>query len=229
MLPIRDNMESRILPVVTWTIIGLNLIVFVWDRGPALLASNVAFADLGLTPSHLVAAIKGQGDPLEFGKAFTSIFLHANLWHLLVNLIFLQAFGPTIERTLGGLRFALYYLFWGLVGSACHVLVNWNSSAMLLGASGAIGGVLGCYLMLFPTNRIRTVIIPVVWWPFNVNSAVLLVIWLLWQVLFPQEGVANWAHAGGFLAGMVTVMVLGGREKALRDLKPKFLEDPAGA
>ncbi len=216
MIPIRDNTESRETPVVTLTLIGLCVIIYFWDRGFRLMGGPILFADLGMRPTEIVFALKGQGNPTELGKAFTHLFLHGSILHLAMNLIFLQAFGPTVERAVGGLRFALYYLFWGVMAAGAHTLVNPRSDSYLVGASGAIGGVLGAYFLLYPANRITISILPFFWWRFDVQSAILLGIWFVFQIIFPQEGVANWAHVGGFVAGMMTVLLMGGRNKVLK-------------
>jgi membrane associated rhomboid family serine protease len=130
-------------------------------------------------------------------------------------MFFLMAFGNSVENGLGHARFAFYYLVWGLLASATHVFVDPGSIIPTLGASGAIGGVLGAYLLLFPGNKIELVFFPFTFLPFVLSAWVLLVTWFIWQIALPQEGVANWAHAGGFMAGMATVLVLGGRRKVL--------------
>ena len=217
MIPLRDNLESREKPIVTWTLIGLNLFLFLWDREWSWSGYSVVFADMAMRPSEVVAAMTGRGDPMELGKLFTCMFLHGSAWHLIGNLLYLLAFGGNVETALGGFRFALYYLFWGLFASAAHVFVNPASDVPTLGASGAIGGVLGCYFLLFPGNRVQVLIPPLIFWVFAFPAWILLGLWFVFQVLVPQSGVANWAHAGGFLAGMVTVLVMGGREKVLKD------------
>ena len=217
MIPLRDNLESREKPIVTWTLIGLNVFLFLWDREWSWSGYSVVFADMAMRPSEVVAALTGRGDPMELGKLFTSMFLHGSAWHLIGNMLYLLAFGGNVETALGGLRFALYYLFWGLFASAAHVFVNPASDIPTLGASGAIGGVLGCYFLLFPGNRVQVLIPPLIFWVFAFPAWILLGLWFVFQVLVPQSGVANWAHAGGFLAGMVTVLVMGGREKVLKD------------
>ncbi len=215
MIPIRDNVLARETPYVTWTLIGLNVLVYLWDRNWHLLGNSVVFTDLSMRPKDIVQALTGQGDWASLGSLFTAMFLHGNLSHLIGNMIFLLAFGPNVEAGLGGMRFAIYYLFWGLAAFATQIFVNPTSNIPVLGASGAIGGVLGCYFLLFPGNRVTIIIPPFVFLPFVVSAWVLLGLWFVWQVLLPQPGVANWAHAGGFLAGMTTVLVMGGRNKVL--------------
>lgn len=225
MIPIRDNMLSKERPVLIWTLVALNILIYLWDRNFGLFGPNVAFADLAMRPKQITLYFSGNGDPAAVAKVFTSMFLHGNLGHLVGNVIFLYVFGPGVERALGGARFALYYLFWGVVAAAAHTFVNPGSDIPTLGASGAIGGVLGCYFLLFPGSRVELVLL---FYPVVVASWVLLGGWFLWQIFFPQAGVANWAHAGGFLAGMMTVLVLGGRQAVLKGKnieEDEFFED----
>lgn len=221
-VPIRDNLESRVLPLLTWTLIGLNVVIYLWDRSFSLLGSAAQFPDLAMRPSEITLILMGQGNPAEAAKIFTSLFLHGDLSHLVMNMIFLQAFGPTVERTLGGWRFALYYLLWGVAAACAHTLVWPHSDSYLLGASGAIGGVMGMYFLLYPTHRIEIMILPIFWTTFFVPAWILLGLWFVLQILVPQAGVANWAHVGGFAAGMLSVLVYGGREKALAILNPSL-------
>jgi membrane associated rhomboid family serine protease len=218
MFPVRDNMVTRERAYVTWTLVLLNVAIYVWDRGGHVFGPGVAFADLAATPIEVVTAIRGEaGDVTELGKLYTSMFLHGNLPHLLGNVLFLAVFGPHLEVAFGGLRFAVYYLSWGLVAAAAHIFVDPRSEAAFLGASGAIGGVLGAYFLTFPGSRVKIVIAPIVWTTFTVSSWLLLGLWFLAQIFVPQPGVATWAHAGGFMAGMATVLVLGGRKVVLKD------------
>lgn len=216
MIPVRDNLTARDAPLVTWTLVALNVGIYLWDRQGALFGPTMAFADLTMRPAEAILAATGRGDPIELGKVFTSMFMHANLAHLVGNMLFLFAFGPNVERALGGPRMVLYYLSWGIFAAIAHTVVDPQSRVPMLGASGAIGGVLGAYFLLFPGNRVMVIVPPFFFWPFALPAWVLLGLWFAWQILLPQEGVANWAHAGGFLAGMLTVLVMGGREVVLR-------------
>lgn len=217
MIPIRDNQINVRVPLVTWTLILLNCVVYMWDRQGHLTGPSVVFAGLAMRPAVVVAGLTGGGDQFALVTLFTSMFLHGGLMHLVGNLLFLMAFGNSVENALGPMRFALYYLAWGLVAGMAHVYVDPSSPIPTVGASGAIGGVLGAYLLLFPGNKVE-VYIPLLAFITVVFSAwVLLGVWFLWQIFIPQEGVANWAHVGGFLAGMATVLVMGGRERVLKD------------
>ncbi len=223
MIPLRDNLLRKQTPVLVYTLVVLNVAIYLWDRNFGFFGPNMAFADLAMRPRQVLLVFTGQGDPLEAAKIFTSMFLHGNLAHLFGNVVFLAVFGPAVEEALRGPRFALYYLFWGLCASAAHIFVNPNSESPTVGASGAIGGVLGAYFLLFPGSQVRVMIPPFFFWPFVVTSWVLLLLWFGFQVFFPQQGVANWAHVGGFLAGMITVMILGGRRSILAERR--FEED----
>ena len=213
MIPVRDSHVRRIWPVVTWTLALLNVALYLWDRGGNVRGPGTAFADLALRPYEMLSFLSGHGDPLVLVKVFTSMFLHGNIWHLLGNLLFLCVFGPAVEEALGGPWYAALYLLAGAVASAAHVYVNAGSFAGLTGASGAIGGVLGAYFVLFPSARIQLwVLLDTV----AVAAWLMLTVWFVAQVFLPQPGVANWAHVGGFVVGMAWIQVRGGRERVLK-------------
>ena len=225
MIPLRDNRQRAQGPILTYTIIGLNILIYLWDRQWHLFGSSTVFADLAMRPSQIAGFYSGSGDRFPMVTLFTSMFLHANLSHLIGNMVFLYVFGPGIEQAVGGPRFAIYYLFWGLVAGATHILVDPSSSVPTLGASGAIGGILGAYFLLFPANKVELFfpLLPI--FSAVLPAWILLGLWFLWQILVPQQGVANWAHAGGFLAGMLTVLIMGGRATILTGREAEFEED----
>lgn len=205
------KMERPRLPLVVWTLLALNVVIFLWDRGWNPFGSNATFADLTMHPREVVEAVHGLGFPLV--TILTSMFLHGGLTHLLGNLVFLYVFGPGVEEAIGSTRLALYYLAWGVAAAAAQIWVDPYTLVPTLGASGAIGGVLGSYFLLFPTSRIE-ILIPFL--EFEVPAWLLLGGWFLFQILAKQAGVANWAHVGGFVAGMFTVLILGGRTAVLK-------------
>lgn len=215
MIPIRDNRYVRSAPAVTYTIIALNVLIYLWDRQGNPFGASTVFSDLAMRPNDVVAAIKGTGDRFALVTLFTSMFLHGSLLHLLGNMLYLLTFGSGVEWGIGAWRYSLYYLFWGVAASFAQIFVDPHSTIPVVGASGAIGGVLGSYFLLFPGNRLE-IIVPFVPVPIEAYAWVLLGTWFLFQIFAKQEGVANWAHAGGFLAGMLTVIIMGGREKILR-------------
>jgi membrane associated rhomboid family serine protease len=214
MLPIRDNRHGKSVPSVTYTLIALNCIIFLWDRSGSLTNPSMVFSDLAMRPDQVYRAIRGRGETFPLVTLFTSMFLHGNLLHLLGNMLYLLTFGSTVEQGMGSWRYSLYYLGWGFAASAAQIFVDPHSPIPIVGASGAIGGVLGSYFLLFPGNKLE-IIIPFVPVPVEAAAWVLLGSWFLFQIFFRQEGVANWAHAGGFLAGMLTILIMGGRAKVL--------------
>jgi len=214
-IPLRDNQVRKSVPVVTWSLLFLNLVIFLWDRHGHVFGPSIVFADLDMRPREVAEVFQGGIDKFPIVTVFTSMFLHGGLMHLLGNGIFLYVFGPSVEETIGSLRYALYYLAWGVAAAAAQIYVDPHSAVPTLGASGAIGGVLGAYFLLFPGNKIELFVPLLAFLSVEVSAWVLLGIWFLWQIFVPQEGVANWAHVGGFLAGMVTVLIMGGRMAVL--------------
>ncbi|MBX3119854.1 MAG: rhomboid family intramembrane serine protease [Fimbriimonadaceae bacterium] len=225
MIPIRDNQKGLALPVVTYTLIGLNILIYLWDRNLSPFGQSATFADLAMRPRDVVDALTIQGaDRFPLVTIFTAMFLHGSVLHIVGNLLYLLVFGTSVESALGAWRYALYYLFWGVVAAAAQIFVDPASQIPTIGASGAIGGVLGAYFLLFPTNRIE-IIIPFMPIPFVVSAWVLLGTWFLYQLVVRQPGVATWAHAGGFMAGMLTVLIMGGRSTVLKGREKEFEAD----
>lgn len=213
--------ERQFYPLVTWTLVGLNVLIFLWDRQWRLFGSEMIFADLVLRPREVVLGALAGTDRFAFVTLITSMFLHGSITHIVGNMIFLLVFGPPVEQALGATRFAIYYFFWGLVAWGTQIYVDPTSSVPIIGASGAIGGILGCYFLLFPSHKFD--LSPL---PMEMSAWILLGLWFLYQILIPTEGVANWAHVGGFMAGMATVLVAGGRKRLLHgrtDLEPDVL------
>jgi membrane associated rhomboid family serine protease len=222
-IPIRDDRVRTNFPVVTWTLVALNVIIFLWDRNLRPFGPEITFVDLAMQPREVVQTIRHPGlDLFPLATVFTSMFLHANVTHILGNMIFLVVFGAGVEEALGSARFSLYYLAWGVAAAAAQIWVDSNSSVPTIGASGAIGGVLGAYFLLFPTSRIEVFVPILVFLSYEISAWILLGLWFAFQILFPQQGVANWAHVGGFLAGMLTVLVLGGRAKILGSSRGEY-------
>lgn len=210
-----EGEKTPVRPIVVWTIAALLILIYLWDRRGAPLGTSVVFADLTMRPREVIGALaglfNGTGDRFPLVTVLTSMFLHGGLMHLLGNLFVLLLFGPAVEEALGGPRFALYYLAWGIAAAGAQIWVEPMAGIPVLGASGAIGGALGAYFLLFPASRFEVAFLP-----FDVPAYLLLGGWFVWQIAAPQEGVANWAHVGGFVAGMLTVLVTGGRVAALR-------------
>jgi len=222
LIPLRDNHVRHRIPVVTWCLLFVNFVIFIWDRHGNPFGPRVVFADLAMRPNEVAEVFRGGIDRFPIVTVFTSMFLHGGILHLLGNGIFLYVFGPSVEETIGSLRYALYYLAWGVAAAAAQIYVDPHSATETLGASGAIGGVLGAYFLLFPGNKIEIFIPLLAFLAVEVSAWLLLGLWFLYQIFVPQDGVANWAHVGGFLAGMVTVLIMGGRMAVLPPPDPEY-------
>lgn len=217
MIPLHDNREQKSVPLVTYTLVVLFFLIYLWDRQFNLRSPAIHFADLMMRPREIWLAILGKGEPFALVTLFTSMFMHGSIVHLVLNSVFLLVFGSAIEDTIGAWRFGIYFLGWGLAAALVQVYVETSSLTPTIGASGAIGGVMGAYFLLFPASRIRVTVPMLAFAPFVLPAWIMLGVWFLYQVLVPQEGVANWAHAGGFLAGMLTILAMGGRKFVLGD------------
>jgi rhomboid family protein len=215
MLPLWDNTPRRRAPVATAALLAANAAVFVHEAQLALAGRLMPFIQAhALVPRRLVA---GWADGAQWLTVLTHMFLHGSVAHVLGNCWFLWIFGRSVEDRLGTLRFVLLYFAAGVAAAALQVAFTPDAAAPMLGASGAISGVLGAYLVLLPAAWIMTLvpwIVPIL----PVPAVVFLVLWFVIQAfngfgtLFDQSaggGVAWWAHAGGFLAGAVLTLAAG--------------------
>ncbi len=216
MIPLRDEEEVRTTPWVTFTLLGLLILIYLWDRNWTVFGQRTVFADLAARPIDVYAALRG-GDKEPLLTLFTSAFLHGSLLHIVGNLIFLWVFGPRVEEAWGSWRFLVYYLFFGVAAAVTQVFVDPMSGSSMLGASGAIAGVMGAYLLLFPSSLLEVTVPPFIFWTFTLPAWIMLGFWFLLQIFVVQPGVANWAHAGGFLVGMLVVMIIG-KKKSNKNL-----------
>jgi membrane associated rhomboid family serine protease len=213
MIPIRDQNQSKSYPVVTQGIIGLNVLVFLYQMMQGENIERFIFT-YGLVPARFSMPETAH---IPFGEqAFTLLsfmFLHGGFFHLLGNMWSLYIFGDNVEDRMGSTRFLLFYLLCGWASGFAHLWSNWTSTVPTIGASGAIAGVMGAYLILFPKARIIT-LIPIFFIPYfiEIPAVVFLGIWFLFQFFYaalpgPEGGggIAWWAHIGGFVFGMIAV------------------------
>jgi membrane associated rhomboid family serine protease len=173
-----------------------------------------------------------DNEPINILTPFTSMFLHGGWGHLLGNLMFFWVFGNNVEDSMGRFRFLVFYLICGVAAAAAHILVQPSSPLPTVGASGAISGVLGAYLVLYPKIRVNMLFIFVIFFKvIAIPAWVVLVFWFLWQVItgLPElmavrpdvsGGVAVWAHIGGFVAGMVLIKLFENRTLVARRAIP---------
>jgi rhomboid family protein len=233
MFPLSDENPTVRTPIATYFLIALIVGAWVFVQGAGLDEQTLAasICNLGMVPGEITRqASLGTSVPIAPGMAcivdneainiwtpLTSMFLHGGWGHIIGNLLFFWVFGNNIEDSMGRVRFVVFYLICGLIAAGSHIALEPRSPVPTVGASGAISGVLGAYLILYPRVRVRMLfwfllfirVIPVPAW------AVLLW-WFLWQLIagLPQlmtvrpevsSGVAVWAHIGGFLAGVILV------------------------
>jgi membrane associated rhomboid family serine protease len=213
MIPLYDDNPRVTFPFVTVMLIAVNLIVFVYQLslGPH---DAQAFVFLyGLIPTHVAGALQsGTGLGLALKPLFTSMFLHSGWLHIIGNMWFLWIFGDNTEDAFGHFGYLIFYLACGLAGGIAHTLANWGSNLPVVGASGAIAGVMGAYLVLYPRARILTLII-LVFFFFTVRLPAIVVIGIWFLIEFfsgigslgaiAAGGVAFWAHIGGFALGVI--------------------------
>jgi membrane associated rhomboid family serine protease len=219
-IPIRDTIRSRTAPVVTVALIIVNVLVFLHEIALGPYVERFVHA-YGLIPRRLVYWPGDPLDPLRFLPLLTSMFWHGGWLHLIGNMLYLWIFGDNVEDRLGHGRFLFFYVGCGLVAALTQVALSPDSAVPTVGASGAIAGVLGAYLISFPRSRVVT-IIPIIIFPWIVEipAVAYLVIWFAMQLLSGVAslgqsemlgGVAWWAHIGGFVAGLVSVGILAPR------------------
>ena len=235
MIPYKDENPTELAPVATIGVIALNVLAWVFIQGlgaEAPLARSVC--QLGLIPAEVLrAAPAGTSVPLGPGLScvltadphwwtvLTSMFMHGGWFHLLGNMWFFWVFGNNIEDSMGHTRFVVFYLLSGVAAAATQVLVSPQSVVPMVGASGAISGVMGAYILLYPRVRVHTLVTL----GFFVTTValpayVMLGYWFLLQLLMGavgslsrvEGGVAVWAHVGGFVAGMALIKLFANRE-----------------
>ncbi|AAM23684.1 membrane associated rhomboid family serine protease [Caldanaerobacter subterraneus subsp. tengcongensis MB4] len=217
MFPIRDNIPSRRPPVITLSLIIINSLIFFTLSS----ASYSTFAEFvykyGLIPAKITKLII-SGVPLSGSNLYpfiTSMFLHGNTFHLISNMWILWLFGDNVEDRMGHIRFLIFYLLSGVIAGVFHLVFNPISPVPVVGASGAIAGIMGAYFVLFPSARIITLVpsfflVPVF---LPIPAVVYLFLWFLTQLYSGMVysviggttvgGIAWWAHIGGFISGVL--------------------------
>jgi hypothetical protein len=222
MLPIRDDQVRYSTPWVNYFLIGLNLLIFLFEASLNRRGLMALTREFGVVPAHVLRFLQGSPQyPLGVVVVpfFTSMFLHGSWMHAIGNMWFLYIFGDNVEDYLGHFKYLVFYLLTGVIAMATQVAINLNSTVPAIGASGAIAGALGAYFVLYPGARVLTWFFVFVLW---VPAWIILGYWFLLQflsgtasVLAVQSqnigGVAFWAHVGGFVAGALLVKVFGER------------------
>ncbi|MFQ5444142.1 MAG: rhomboid family intramembrane serine protease [Nitrospinales bacterium] len=207
MIPLKDDNPTQSFPILTLSLIVVNIYIFIVPTMGSV-DPSAFFEHYGLVPVELI-----QTPVLTYPHLFSAMFLHAGWGHLLGNMLYLWIFGNNIEDVLGKFRFILFYLICGIIASFCHIAANPDSPIPMVGASGAISGILGAYIVLFPKARVLTLVfLGIFITMIRIPAVILLTIWMLLQIsssIFSGgggAGVAWFAHVGGFLAGMIMIL-----------------------
>jgi membrane associated rhomboid family serine protease len=212
-IPLKDSIPTERFPVVTVLFIALNILVFLYELALGEGQGEYFVGAFALIPARLFHAATAVPGPFPVGVTlFTSMFLHGGLFHLAGNMLYLWIFGNNVEDAMGRVRFIVFYLVCGMVAAVSHAMTNTQSLVPMIGASGAISGVLGAYLLLYPQARILTLFtLGFFVRMIEVPAMVVLGFWFVFQFLNALVtqggggGVAWYAHIGGFLVGMVLI------------------------
>jgi membrane associated rhomboid family serine protease len=221
-IPLKDLNPRRTYPVVNTLLILTNVIVFLYQLTLTPHQSDAFVLANATIPNHIRVALSGHGNlEAAFVPIFTSMFLHSGFMHIAGNMLFLWIFGDNVEDYFGHFPYLLFYLVCGIGSGLTHIIFNFHSSLPALGASGAISGVMGAYIILYPRARVLTLVfiffIPI-------PAFIILGYWFFLQFLAGVSsvgaaatgGVAWWAHVGGFLIGMlITGLSLGDRKQSV--------------
>jgi membrane associated rhomboid family serine protease len=229
MIPVSDDNPARSPAVVTWTIMALCVGAYLWERSLGR-EMNAALVALGFIPALYFSPATAEATGLAVPPWLTilsSMFLHGGLLHLAGNMLYLWIFGNNVEDAMGHWRFLLFYLVCGAAAALAMAYMNPASRVPMIGASGAISGVLAAYLLLYPRARV-TVIVPlgIILWPFTIAAMWVVGFWFLLQLISAslaepgQPGTAWWAHVGGFVAGVVLTPIAKARDVPLFGRRP---------
>jgi len=238
-MPLRDdNTDRHIVPVVTYALIAVNILVWLIELGVGERFVNgystVPFEITNNTDLVGMQSVQAGGQSITirlypgptpiYLTLLSAMFMHASWMHIIGNMLYLWIFGDNVEDRIGSAKFLLFYLICGFAASAAHIMVGTDSVIPSLGASGAIAGVLGAYLVLFPRRQVQVLVARQI---VHMPAFAVLGLWILLQV-FSQisvvgaegGGVAYMAHIGGFVAGVALIFLFGGRRARSREVLP---------
>jgi membrane associated rhomboid family serine protease len=234
MFPIQNGVPHRSAPFVTWSLIAINVAVFLYQAGLSPAALDRFLVEYALIPGRYFVPSPFLPEPAfeDYLPFVTNMFLHGGWLHLILNMWTLFLFGPTVEDRMGKWRYLFFYLICGIAASTAHAYFNATSFVPALGASGAIAGVIGAFVRLFPLANL-VVVIPIFFFPFFFEVPALLFagLWFLIQVMSGMTellnptmggGIAWWAHIGGFLAGVLLTPIL---VRSARDYRKYYRDE----
>lgn len=225
MFPLQDSTPTRTTPFVTWLLIGLNVLCFLIEATMPEAELNDFIQQFGVVPIRFIS----QFNSGELFTVYSSMFLHAGWIHLLGNMWALFIFGDNVEDRLGHLNYIVFYFFCGTVAAIGQILMSMTSFMPMVGASGALAGILGAYILLYPRARVATVVplFFVLPWVIEVPAILYLGLWFFMQFftglyalaaspLAAEASIAWWAHIWGFLSGAALVKLLAKRPRQLQ-------------
>ncbi len=236
MIPIRDHLPGRATPVVVFLLIALNVVVFLYEQSLPEPRLEAFIQGYGMVPYEITRGVDippASPSPI-YATILTSMFMHASWLHLGGNMLYLWIFGNNVEDVFGRLGFLIFYLVMGVAAAAGQIFIAPAAQIPLIGASGAIAGVLGAYLVFFPSARIDTLLLIPLGLVFvrviPLRAVYLLGFWILLQFIQGAMalggaggGVAWWAHIGGFAAGALVGLFFRGRAQEVgREFRPRW-------
>ena len=227
MIPLRDMTPRRSLPVMTLVLVVINVVVFLHQVSLPAAQAEAFVRAYGLVPAKIQLALSGHHYSLAEAvlPLFTCMFLHGGWLHIIGNMWFLWIFGANVEERLGSLGYLVFYLVCGISSGLIQTIFSWGSHLPSIGASGAISGILGAYVVFFPSSRILTLVpLFIIWFTWQIPALVFIGLWFLIQFMSgigslndPRAaslgGVAWWAHVGGFLTGMLLARAISPAER----------------
>ncbi|HEX2208955.1 MAG TPA: rhomboid family intramembrane serine protease [Longimicrobium sp.] len=217
MIPLNDENPTELRPWMTLLLIAANLVVWwqVQGAGVDYATLEASVIDYGTYPCEITGQVNGACtvEGPGWSALLTSMFMHGGWMHLIGNMLFLWVFGNNIEDSMGHLRFLVFYVVCGLAASFAHIYFSPASNVPMVGASGAISGIMGAYILLYPGARVRTFFPPFFF--FRIRAFFFLLLWFVLQLYeglgmqptAEEGGVAVWAHIGGFVAGLLLIKV----------------------
>ncbi|OGS69651.1 MAG: rhomboid family intramembrane serine protease [Firmicutes bacterium RBG_13_65_8] len=228
MIPVRDSIRSRRFPVATVGIIAVNVLVFFYQSSLGQQKLSLFFLRYGIVPLQFSLLprflLGGRLDVVGhiLGTLVSGMFLHGNLLHLFGNMLYLWVFGDNVEDRIGSVKYVIFYVLTGAAGTLAHIGFDPTSATPLIGASGAIAGVLGAYFVSFPRSRVLA-LVPIFFFLHlaEVPAIIFLLFWFVLQLINglgalatgPADVVAWWAHIGGFAAGIILIRLMGRRPR----------------
>jgi membrane associated rhomboid family serine protease len=231
MIPLKDLTPRRSFPAITLLLIVANIAVFAYQLSLSNHASDALIRTYGLVPYKIALALQGGHYTIAqaFTPLFTCMFLHGGFLHIIGNMLFLWIFGGNVEDQFGSFAYLFFYLFCGIGSGITQVLFSWGSHMPSIGASGAISGVLGAYIVFFPAGRILTLVpLFIIWWTIRLPAFIFIGLWFALQFLSgvsslepsaaASGGVAWWAHVGGFILGALIALPVRAKMSARRHL-----------